>query len=168
MWIPLGSQLLSSNSNWLLKLFPQEWLCKGCWGLHLSSLIKDKTVDKPWTATNWKLTVSLTKSLLTRFSCQITDHKWVLQGVQNEYWGHTLVKVNQWESAEKHPSCKWCLNIHNVLRLSTQHLKLHRCCNFSYHLGHEIAGEIGVRGRGRFQRTCHPAQCAVLFSESAT
>lgn len=77
------------------------------------------------------------------------------------------MKLNQWESTEKCPGSSWCLNIHNLLQLSAQHLKRHRCCNSSYRLGHEIAGEIGGGRRDGFQRTCHPAQCAVLFSASA-
>lgn len=168
MWIPLGSQLLSCNSNWPLKLFPQDWLCKGHCSLHLSSLIKDTTLDKPWTTSNWKLTVSLAKSLLT----------WVLLPNNWPQMGH--VRSAEWilrsHASETEPVeidwktswCRWCLNIHNLLQLSAQHLKHHRCPHYSYWLGHEIAGEIAGGRRDGFQRTCHPARGAILFSASAS
>lgn len=100
MWIPLGSQLLSSNSNWLLKLFPQDWLCKGHCSLHLSSLITDTTLDKPWTTSNWKLMVTLTESLLTQI---LLPDNWPQVGhVRRQEWRRSIkVICYQWELTGK-------------------------------------------------------------------
>lgn len=102
MWIPLGSQLLSSNSNWLLKLFPQDWLCKGHCSLHLSSLITDTTLDKLWTTSNWKLMVTLIESLLTQI---LLPDNWPQVGhVRRQEWKKSIkVICYQWELTGKSP-----------------------------------------------------------------